>query len=137
MWDSPFQNIPPTRPAGVSEWTQFRLCESAISRSHDACSERSWVFYNTHNVGLIFTGHQQKLRALLSASFFSMISPARYGRLVAFHFHEVTAQLPEVPHFWALPPTSITSRTLEVIEMFPDEDYFESENPWEDTVAYF
>ena len=38
---------------------------------------------------------------------------------MAFHFHEVTTQLPEV-HFWALPPTSITSCTLEVIEMFPD-----------------
>ena len=48
-----------------------------------------------------------------------MISAAKYGRLVAFHFREVVTQLPEV-HFWALPPTSITSRTLEVIEMFPD-----------------
>ena len=63
--------------------------------------------------------YQQKLCALLSASLFSMISPAKYGRLVVFHFCEVVTQLPEV-HFWALPPTSITSRTLEVIEMFPD-----------------
>ena len=63
--------------------------------------------------------HQQKLHALLSTSFFSMISPAKYGCLVAFHFREVVTQLPEV-HFWALPPTSITSCTLEVIEMFPD-----------------
>ena len=48
-----------------------------------------------------------------------MISPAKSGRLVAFHFREVATQLPEV-HFWALPSTSVTSRTLEVIEMFPD-----------------
>ena len=51
-----------------------------------------------------------------------MISPAKYGRLGVFHFREVATRLPEVC-FRALPPTSITFRTLEVIEMFPDALY--------------
>ena len=52
-----------------------------------------------------------------------MISPAKYGCLLVFHFHKVATQLPEV-YFWALSPASITSRTLEVIKMFPDDILF-------------
>jgi hypothetical protein len=49
-WDSLFTDLPPVRPSGVLEGTQFRLGESTISRSGDRCSEGSWVFYNTRSV---------------------------------------------------------------------------------------
>jgi hypothetical protein len=61
--------------------------------------------------------HQQKYRALLGASFLSMISPAKYGRLGASRVHEVATQLMKV-HFWALSALTLT-RTLKVIEVFP------------------
>ena len=51
--------------------------------------------------------HQQKFHVLLSTSFSLMFSPAKYGHVGVFHF-------------CALPPTSITFCTLEVINMFPD-----------------
>lgn len=54
-WDSLFNGLPPVRPDGVGEGTQFKLGESVISRSGDTCSEGSWVFYNTHNVCQIVT----------------------------------------------------------------------------------
>ena len=63
--------------------------------------------------------HQQKFRALLSTSFFSTISPAKYERLWVFHFCEVVTRLLEV-HFWALPPLIHTFGTLKVIEEFAD-----------------
>ena len=54
-WDSLFEGLPPVRPAGVGEQTQFKLGESVISRSHDVCSRGSWVFYNTHNIRSVAT----------------------------------------------------------------------------------
>jgi hypothetical protein len=49
--------------------------------------------------------HQEKVRSLPSARFFSMVSPAKYGRLGPFYFWEVGTWLSKA-RFWALPATS-------------------------------
>ena len=71
------------------------------------------------NSAFLLESHQQKCHTLLSANLFSMISPAKYGRLGAFHFCEVTAQLMKVD-FWALSSLICAFGTLKVIEVFPD-----------------
>ena len=52
----------------------------------------------------------------MSARFFSVISPAKYGRLGSFYFWEVGLWLLKV-RFCAL---SVAFGTLKVIETFPD-----------------
>ena len=72
---------------------------------------------------LIFTAdfikiqHQQKFCVPLGASFFSVISPTKYGYLGVFYFHEVATGLMKV-HFWTLSSLIDTSYTLKVIEEF-------------------
>ena len=63
------------------------------------------LFSHMNSLGVV---HQQKFHVVLSTSFSSMFSPAKYGHLGVFHF-------------CALPPTSVTFCTLEVIVMVPDE----------------
>ena len=48
--------------------------------------------------------HQEKSWLLLSASFFSVISPAKPGRLGSFYFYEVDTWLSKM-HFCALSAT--------------------------------
>ena len=43
-----------------------------------------------------YSTHQERSRSLLSASFFSMISPAKFGRLGVFYFCEVGTGLLKV-----------------------------------------
>ena len=61
--------------------------------------------------------HQEKSRSLLSARLFSVISPAKLGRLGASHFCEVDTRLSKV-RFCALPATFTA---FKVIGVFPDE----------------
>ena len=71
---------------------------------------------------------------LLNASFFSVVSPAKFGHLGVFYFCEVvfgSTQKRTSSHFW---PLSGTSVAFKVIGVFPDARPDKYQSPFKGTV---
>jgi len=102
-WDSLFSGLPPPRPSGIGEGTQFKLGKCVISRSSDMCSEGSWVFYDTHNVRSIAATHCPRTNA---HRFPQTESPSKAARV----YKIVTSKDDTATSFVVLEPWNVSAR---------------------------